>query len=149
MNRIVPIIFRLVGAVPLGAERWYNCCMERQQTPSVSGQHIELRETRAGDRKAFIIGTRVSVENVYVCHELQGMTPDQIVSAYPHLSLAQVHAALAYYFDHADEIRSQMDRDQALADSLASQQGTTPFMALRDQLQSGQKEVHDDPLSSG
>jgi uncharacterized protein (DUF433 family) len=122
--------------------------MEPQQTQPVTGQHIELRSNRAGDRKAFIIGTRVSVENVYACHELQGMTPDQIVSAYPHLSLALVHAALAYYYEHADEIRSQMDRDQALADSLASQQGTTPFTALRDQLQSG-KEVHDDPLSSG
>jgi uncharacterized protein (DUF433 family) len=122
--------------------------MERQETQSVRRQHIELRATRAGQRKAFIIGTRVSVENVYVCHELQGMTPDQIVSAYPHLNLAQVHAALAYYFEHPEEIRSQMDRDQRLADSLASQQGTTPFTALRDQLQSG-KEVHDDPLSSG
>jgi hypothetical protein len=30
------------------------------------------------------------------------------VSEYPFLSLAQVHAALAYFYDHADEIREQV-----------------------------------------
>jgi len=122
--------------------------MEPQQAQPVTERHIELRSTRAGEQKAFIIGTRVSVENVYVCHELQGMTPDETVSVYPHLNLFQVHAALAYYYEHAEEIRSQMKRDEAFADTLASQQGPTRFTELRDELQSG-KEVHDDPLSSG
>ena len=35
------------------------------------------------------------------------MTPDQIVEAHPHLSLADVHAALAYYYDHRQAIRSE------------------------------------------
>ena len=122
--------------------------MEPEQAQPVTQRHIELRSNRAGQQKAFIIGTRVSVENVYVCHELQGMTPDDIVSAYPHLNLSQVHAALAYYYEHAKEIRNQMERDEAFAETFASKQGPTPFTALRDQLQSG-KEVHDDPLSSG
>jgi Protein of unknown function (DUF433) len=33
-----------------------------------------------------------------------GMNPDEIVSAHPSITLAQVYAALAYYFDHKADI---------------------------------------------
>lgn len=32
------------------------------------------------------------------------MTPDEVLAAHPHLTLAQVHAALAYFYDHRQEI---------------------------------------------
>jgi hypothetical protein len=47
-----------------------------------------------------------------------GKTPDQIVSEHPFLSLAQVHSALAFYFDHAEEIRSQLKRGREEADRI-------------------------------
>jgi hypothetical protein len=34
--------------------------------------------------------------------------------------LADVHAALTYYFDHRDEIRRQIEEDRKLADDLRS-----------------------------
>jgi uncharacterized protein (DUF433 family) len=74
----------------------------------VAIQHIELRPSAIHGQKACIADTRISVQDVYVWHELMGKTPDQIVSEYPFLSLAQVHAALAYYYDHAEEIREQV-----------------------------------------
>ena len=43
------------------------------------------------------------------------MTPDEIVEAYPHLTLAQVHAALAYYWDHRDEIEQELREEQIFA----------------------------------
>ena len=131
-----------------GLGSWYNFDMKFDPAQPIATSHIELRPTRAGEPKAFIVGTRVSVENVYVCHELRGMTPDDILSAYPDLTLSQVHAALAYYYEHAEEVRSQLKRDQDYADALASRQGPTRFTELRDELQSG-KDVHGDPLSSG
>ena len=73
-------------------------------------QHIETRPSTIHGQKACIAGTRISVQDVYVWHELMGKAPDQIVSEYPFLSLAQVHSALAYYYDHADEIREQVKR---------------------------------------
>jgi uncharacterized protein (DUF433 family) len=106
--------------------------MEVQQEQPVIARYIEHRATRAGDRKAYIVGTRLAVENVYVCHELQGMTPDQIVAAYPQLSLAQIHAALAYFFDHAEEVRSQLKQSEAFALQTESEQGKTEFSLLRD-----------------
>jgi uncharacterized protein (DUF433 family) len=82
----------------------------------VTIQHIELRPSAIHGEKACIAGTRISVQDVYVWHELLGKTPDQIVGEYPFLTLAQVHAALAYYYDHADEIREQVRRGREEAE---------------------------------
>ncbi len=46
--------------------------------------------------------------DVMIWHELQGLSADEIVSGHPHISLADVHAALAYYHDNRAEIRQQM-----------------------------------------
>ena len=37
-----------------------------------------------------------------------GMDVDEILGTLPHLSPAQVHSALAYYFDHQDEIDAEL-----------------------------------------
>lgn len=73
-------------------------------------QHIELRASAIHGQKACIAGTRISVQDIYVWHELLGKTPDQIVVEYPFLSLADVHSALAYYHDHVEELREQVRR---------------------------------------
>ncbi|HEX5442744.1 MAG TPA: DUF433 domain-containing protein, partial [Pirellulales bacterium] len=53
--------------------------------------------------KPCIAGSRIRVQDVYVWHELQGLSVDEIVSRYPQLSMADVYAALSYYWDHRDE----------------------------------------------
>jgi uncharacterized protein (DUF433 family) len=55
-----------------------------------------------------IDGRRIRVQDVAVDYERLGMTPDEICDAYPGLTLAEVHAALAYYYDHRQEIHEQM-----------------------------------------
>src|SRR5688500_8197521 len=52
-------------------------------------------------------GHRITVEDVAIWHERMGMSPDEIASAYPSLTLSDIHAALAYYYDH----REQIDED--------------------------------------
>lgn len=69
--------------------------------------HIEMTPDVCGG-KPRIAGTRIRVEDIVVWHELQGKSPNEIVADFPQLSLADVHAALAYYFDHLDEIQRQM-----------------------------------------
>jgi uncharacterized protein (DUF433 family) len=61
--------------------------------------------------KAAIGNTRVRVNNVVFPHK-QGRTAEQIIVEYPDLSLAQVHSALAYYYDHQGEIESELARDE-------------------------------------
>jgi uncharacterized protein (DUF433 family) len=67
--------------------------------------------------KACIAGHRIRVLDVVVWHEHQGMTPDEIVSHFPSITLADVHAALAYYFDHLDEIREEMRAEREFVDA--------------------------------
>ncbi len=106
--------------------------MKTQQEQPVVGRYVEHRVTRSGEQKAYLVGTRLAVEYVYVCHELRGMTPDQIVAEHPQLSLAQVHAALAYFFDHADEVRGQLKRSEEYALQKERENGPTKFSTLRD-----------------
>jgi uncharacterized protein (DUF433 family) len=81
-------------------------------------QHIEMRPSAMHGQKACIAGTRISVQDIYVWHELMGKTPDQISSEYPFLTLAQVHSALSYYYDHAEEIREQVRRGREDAERI-------------------------------
>jgi uncharacterized protein (DUF433 family) len=62
--------------------------------------------------KACIAGHRVRVLDIVVWHEHLGMTADQIVTEIPAITLADVHAALAYYFDHVSEIQEEMRSEQ-------------------------------------
>lgn|SRR5487761_712006 len=58
--------------------------------------------------KPCIADTRIRVQDVYVWHELQGLSADEIVSRFQRLTMADVYAALSYYWDHRDEIQRQM-----------------------------------------
>jgi uncharacterized protein (DUF433 family) len=51
-------------------------------------------------------GTRTTVRSIAGYYQM-GMSVDEILESLPHLSPAQVHSALAYYFDH----QAQVDRD--------------------------------------
>src|SRR5438067_821840 len=54
-----------------------------------------------------IDGHRITVEDVAIWHERMGLSPDEIVSAHPSITLSDVHAALAYYYEN----RAQIDAD--------------------------------------
>ena len=51
------------------------------------------------------------VQDIYALAEVQGKEPGEIVQALPHLTLAQVHAALSYYFDHRESVLQEMRED--------------------------------------
>ena len=59
-----------------------------------------------------ISGTRIKVSQIAIEFEHMGMSPDDIVQAHPHLNLSQVHAALSYYYQHADEIRGEISENK-------------------------------------
>jgi uncharacterized protein (DUF433 family) len=90
---------------------------------------IEVRPNREGQRRAYLAGTRVRVLDIYAMSELQGLSPDSIVDALPHLTLAQVHAALAYYFANRAEIVEQLHDEQELANRFRAMIGAGPLDA--------------------
>ncbi len=93
----------------------------------IQQMHIELRPNRDGQLRAYITGTRVRVQDVYVDAEIRGKTPDEIVASMPHISLAQVHAALAYYFDHRDAILEELRQDGISVAAMKVQTGPGPL----------------------
>ena len=74
----------------------------------VDRKYIELHPNRDGQPRAYIAGTRVRVQDIYVDSEVHGKSPDQIVASLSHLTLAQVHAALSYYFDNREAILEEI-----------------------------------------
>jgi uncharacterized protein (DUF433 family) len=79
--------------------------------------HVEARPGVCGGMPC-VAGTRIRVQDIYVWHELQGLSADEIVSRFPQLTLADVYAALTYYWDRRDEIRRQMDEETKLVEEL-------------------------------
>jgi uncharacterized protein (DUF433 family) len=79
-------------------------------------QHIEITPGVAGG-KPRIAGHRITVQNIAVWHERLGRSVDEIATEYD-LSLADVYAALAYYFDHREEIDQQIKEDEAFVEDL-------------------------------
>jgi len=82
-----------------------------------STSHIERDPTICGGRPC-VAGTRIRVQDIYVWHELQGQSPEEIVTNFPQLSLADVHASLAYYHDHRNEIESEVQTERMDAERM-------------------------------
>lgn len=91
--------------------------------------------------KPCIAGTRIRVQDVYVWHELQGKSADEIVSEFPQLSMGDVYAAMTYYWDHRDEIMRQMQEETEFVERM---KGKHPSL-LADKL--GARHAANDSLS--
>jgi uncharacterized protein (DUF433 family) len=65
-----------------------------------------------------VAGTDIKISQIASEYEHLGMTPDQIAEAHPHLGLAEIHAALAYYYDHRERIQRDWEDGEALIATL-------------------------------
>ena len=72
------------------------------------------RDPRIRGGRPKVAGTGLTVSRIAGWYKM-GMTPEEIALEYPHLSLAQVHAALAYYHVNRDEIEADLGQEQAAA----------------------------------
>jgi len=91
-----------------------------------------------------IAGTRIKVKHVYNWVERMGMTPAQVVDEYPHLTMAQVHAALAYYWSHCNEIRQDIENEDQLVAELRAKAGPSKV-----QERLAEQDAKNDPLPPG
>ena len=58
-----------------------------------------------------IKGTRISIANIAEYY-LMGLSPEEITRELPHLTLAQIFDALAYYLDHRETIDRELEIDR-------------------------------------
>ena len=86
-------------------------------TKMVEQVHIVKDEGICGGQPR-IAGTRIKVQHIVLEYERLGWTPDQICDAHPGLTLADVYAAIAYYYDHKNEIDSTIRGDEKFVNHL-------------------------------
>lgn len=77
---------------------------------------------------ARVAGSRSRVIDIVLDKLAYGLSPEQIQEQHPHLSLAQVHAALAYYYDHQAQVDAQIKERTRDVESLRIQAGTSPIV---------------------
>ena len=92
-------------------------------------QHIEITLGISGG-KPRIAGHRITVENIVIWHERMGKSADEIATEYD-LTLADVYATLAYYFDHRAEINQSLEESKVFVKTLRQQ----TFSKLSEKLQ--------------
>jgi uncharacterized protein (DUF433 family) len=99
--------------------------------------------TRGG--KPRIDGHRITVADVAIWYERMAMSPDEIVSTYPTITLSDVHAALAYYYEHRERIDADIRDGEEAAEALRGGQPSI-FEKVRNGIAADAK---DDTLPSG
>ena len=78
-----------------------------------------------------IDGHRITVEDVAIWHERMGMNPDEIVSSYPTITLSDVHAALAYYYENRERIDNDIAEGQKFVEEMRAKEEPSRLRELR------------------
>ena len=92
--------------------RRHKACLRSGRGQVMSYPHLTIN-TRGG---LCIDGTRHRVIDIVADHVAHGYSAAQIVEQYPDLTLAQVHAALTYYYDHEDTLNATLMASYAQAE---------------------------------
>src|SRR3712207_2477226 len=78
---------------------------------------------------AYIEGTTAKVIEVALAKETSGLTPEALQEELPHLTLAQIYAALAYYHQHKQELDGDIERRRRLVQRMRKEAGPSPVAA--------------------
>ena len=88
------------------------------------GQMIVCKPELHGGRPC-LAGTGVSVRRIVGWYKL-GLSPEEIADRVGHLTLAQVHAALAFYHANQDEIEADITAEFAESNRIREQNSDRP-----------------------
>ena len=91
----------------------------------IAHPHIRLDQQGV----AWIDDANVKVIEVVLDRLAYGWSPEEIHFQHAHLSLAQIHAALAYYYDHQAALDAEIARQDATVRQLQQEAGDSPLVA--------------------
>jgi|SRR5712692_5546626 len=97
---------------------------------TVATTHIEIDERGT----AWIAGANTKVIEVVLDKLAYGWSPEEIHFQHPHLALAQIYSALAYYYDHQEEIDADIERRRQEVEALAAEAADSPLQQKLRQL---------------
>ena len=88
----------------------------------------EYKYIQLGEHNVPIIsGTTMKVVELITSVKAYHWSPQELHENYPHLSLSQIHSALAYYWDHQEAIDADMERREEYAERLQTEAGESPL----------------------
>lgn len=87
-------------------------------------EHIELNE----DQVPMIVGTGMKVVTLISNHLAHGWSPEELHFQHPHLTLGQIHSALAYYWDHKSEMDQDIERRLQAVDQIQQETRTSALV---------------------
>lgn len=93
-------------------------------TTPTTYEHIVLDE----DGVPWIEEANTKVVELVAAAKNHGWSAEELAYQHPHLTLGQVHSALAFYWDHRDEIEAELDRRAELVDKLRNEVGDHPLV---------------------
>lgn len=79
-----------------------------------------VRDPRVRSGRPILAGTTLRVSDLVAYHLFDGHSPEQLALQFE-LDLAQVHAALSYYYSHREEIDGEIRSNAEAADRYRSQ----------------------------
>jgi uncharacterized protein (DUF433 family) len=91
---------------------------------SVAHEHIEKRAGQAAHLSRL---PRIRVAQIVMDYLAHGWSPDELCRHHPHLSPAEAHAAMTYYYDHQEEIDAEIQAELAEVRTAQATATPTPF----------------------
>lgn len=89
----------------------------------------EYKYVKLDERNVPIIeGTSMKIVELITSVKAYGWSPEELLQNYPHLTLSKIHSALAYYWDHKQEIDADMERRYRYAEKLRLEAGESPLV---------------------
>ena len=88
-------------------------------------EHITLTD----DNVPVIMGTQIKVVELVLDRKAYGWSPEELHFQYPHLTLGQIYSALAYYWDHQEELDRDIERRLQQVDAIQKTLPATPLEA--------------------
>lgn len=76
-----------------------------------------------------ILGANMKVIELVLEKAAYGWSPEELYFQHPHLTLGQIYSALAYYWDHQDELDGDIERRHAFVSRARKIAGQTPLAA--------------------
>jgi uncharacterized protein (DUF433 family) len=76
---------------------------------------------------AWISGTKTKVIEVVLDKLAHGISPEEMHFQHPHLSLAQIHASLAYYYENQVELDAEIQKRWLVVNELATEANQSPL----------------------
>jgi uncharacterized protein (DUF433 family) len=92
---------------------------------STTYEHVQVDT----DGTPIISGTTLKVVELVMAQMAYGWSPEELHFQHPYLTLGQIHSALAYYWDHQEELDADIERRWRYAEEARRQAGPSSLVA--------------------